>query len=438
MFKNIYNNKNIDNRGNATTPNAYVLESIIIENFEGATKNIDVQVSSFSVSENLYSNTLLASFSIRDDINLMEYIPMVGQEKIYLKMKRPGLDGTEDEIDLTFYVIEYINFKKEVNQNLQTYTIQAVSEHAFKSQFLKISRSTSGMTTDEIQKIYQRDLGAELTLNGSPVSRFKGIIKTTTPLKAAAWLLQKSYDENLAPFFLYETLKGEKLLSSLTYLTEQKEYNTFKDLRYKKAPQYTEESYNEKATRILEVNSDIRFDKSNLLRSGTIAAKGNYLDIAKKKYTFKEYKYDSDFPIGNTLNGKPILSKSFTIDGESMDSFTDAYQKYLSLNTLAYKAEKNYNEIDKETDCITNALYENLEGMSHTLKLYGDTNLNPGVVIKLEFYKAVPAELDKSDGSVIDKHLSGKYLIISSVHEFSEGNYYTRIKVKRDSYSIDI
>ena len=46
--------------------------------------------------------------------------------------------------------------------------------------------------------------------------------------------------------------------------------------------------------------------------------------------------------------------------------------------------------------------------------------------------------LDKNPRDIWDQHISGRYLITSAIHNFEGGKYYTNVKVKRDSFSIDI
>jgi predicted transcriptional regulator len=69
--------------------------------------------------------------------------------------------------------------------------------------------------------------------------------------------------------------------------------------------------------------------------------------------------------------------------------------------------------------------------------------LNPGRVVDLRFQRAMDPQsmkelLDKNPRDIWDEHMSGRYLITSAIHQFKEGKYYTNIKVKRDSFAINI
>ena len=69
--------------------------------------------------------------------------------------------------------------------------------------------------------------------------------------------------------------------------------------------------------------------------------------------------------------------------------------------------------------------------------------LNPGRVIELKLQRTMDPQnfqdlLEKNPRDIWDEHLSGKYLITSAIHTFEDGKYFTNVKVKRDSFSIDI
>ena len=84
-----------------------------------------------------------------------------------------------------------------------------------------------------------------------------------------------------------------------------------------------------------------------------------------------------------------------------------------------------------------------MNSTTHDLVLNGDLYLNPGRKIELVFPKAVDPEvikdfLGKSDGELLDESLSGKYFITGAEHSFKLGEYFTTIKVKRDSFRQDL
>ena len=77
----------------------------------------------------------------------------------------------------------------------------------------------------------------------------------------------------------------------------------------------------------------------------------------------------------------------------------------------------------------------------HDVKLFGDFYLNAGRKIELKFPKAVDPEERQAltnDNDKFDNHLSGKYIITSAIHTIEGGEYYTDVRVKRDSFSLEL
>ena len=45
---------------------------------------------------------------------------------------------------------------------------------------------------------------------------------------------------------------------------------------------------------------------------------------------------------------------------------------------------------------------------------------------------------DADPNDIFDNNLSGKYLIVSAAHTLEDGEYFTNIRVKKDSLSFDL
>lgn len=88
---------------------------------------------------------------------------------------------------------------------------------------------------------------------------------------------------------------------------------------------------------------------------------------------------------------------------------------------------------------MTRAFTESLESTMHDIELFGDSYLNAGRVVELKFPKTQdPLTRETPKNERYDEILSGKYLIVSAVHILKDGEYFTNIRVKRDSLTIAI
>ena len=445
-----------NNSGVSLTLGSYHLKKVDITTHSGERIDIANIVTSLSLTESIYTPNIIAKISVKDVSNLFESAPFIGQEKINIVLSRKVWSKfwkkyQIKDIDLTFTVTEYPLYGRPQEEHTQVYTIACVSVHAYDSQLKKISRAVDYVTSEEIERIITKDLKyKKFEIEGKPISRMKGIINWQTPLEAAEWLRRQTYDKNKSPFLLYQTIDGTIHLSSLVELLKGDTYHTYYDTREYQYGPYTEADYNEKVSRILDIASNIKFGKIYQAVNGAWASENNYLDYAYKTYTKYDYDYDDDFKYKNTLNKKSAFSDDTGWFQKSMNEMPKSHLEHVSINNLAYgEKDVNYNKLKENTKGITRAIDELLETSAHDIKLYGDYDLNPGTVIELKFPRAIdPIDMKKylasmkhkpnADRDLWDMHLSGRHLITSVNHTFSGGEYFSEVRVKRDSFSIKL
>ena len=435
------------------TPGSYYINKIVLTTHDGQEFNIENLTVKLLLTESLYSPNILAQIGIKDTANFFESTPLIGQEKIRIVVStKPNSSRAKiKKIDLNFVVTEYPLYASAQEEHTNVYNIACVSDHAYYSRLSKISRSFTNTTDVEIKKIITEDLGfTDFEVNGKATSRMKGVIRWQTPLEAAEWLRQKTYDEAFSPFFLYHSLDNKIRLSSLHELMAAKEYHTYRDEREFSHDAYSTEDYDQRASRILDVASNLKLGKVYQGANGGWASENNYLDYSYKTYTKYDYNYDKDFNQDLTLNKKTPLSTQFDVNGEKLNLMPKSHLEHVSVNNLSYgETDLNYNKLKEDTQGKTTAIEEALESVAHDIKLFGDLELNPGAVVILKFPKAVdPAIMKKllanmkhkptSARDLWDKHLSGRHLVTSVTHMFEDGEYFSEVRVKKDSFGIEV
>lgn len=438
-MNNVSKNSSYGNK-EALIPSSYKVNRITLYNHKGQSLDIQNIVTKTEISESIYSNTLICKLSVRDEMNLIAEFPIIGQERVEVRLsRRTGND--ENAINHMFYVTEYPVFGRNKNERVQAWVLSGVSEHAYISKFKKISQSVEGLTSDIIQSVFQDKLGIEVNIDAKPISTFKGIINTQTPLSAVEWLRSRTFDDNQSPYYLYQTLNGKVHLSSHTGLVSQSPYFDYIDARHFNYDAATENDYLQRAHRILEITSDLKLGKIFQASSGAYASKNFYLNIANKTLTESTFSYNLQ---ENSISKKKPLSSYSKIDDETLDKHYEAYYDYTPMNTMAYgNSHTNFNALKNQSGGITRAYIENLETNSHDIKLFGDFNLNAGVIIEIKIPKSIDPTIQKDvlkedKYSAFDNHLSGNYMITSAIHTFQDGEYFTNLRIKRDSFNIEV
>ena len=434
----------------ALMPSAYKLRSIDMSNHRGIIKDIQNIITKMEITESLFSPTLILKLSIQDNNNLIEEFEICGQETIRIRIAYQLLDtGIERELDLSFFITEYPNYGR-VDQRTQAYTMVGISEQSYLSNFKKISRAFSNNTALEIQNIFTNELNCpadKFFIRGESITTMKGIINTQTPIQACMWLLGQTTDDNYTPFFLYQALDGSYNLTSLKQLLDDGDntlYQTYFWTTGFKTDPMSEEDYIERATRILEINSNLGRGKINQAKGGAFASQNRYLDISQKTFTNTQYNYTTDFIKTNSLERTNALSSNFTLASDTLDQYKDAHLEHISTNKDAWDGILlNYNNNSIKTKHFLNAYSSLLDTYEHDLKLNGDFGLNPGRKVKLQIPKAIDPTIYKeySGKSAIylyDEVISGTYLVTSVIHTFEDNEYYSNVRVKRDSLSLKL
>ena len=437
----------VPNTVKALSPESYILDYIqLINHRSSASDPIDIQsiVTEFSITESIYSPGLVFTCSIKDSTNLIENYQLNGQEIIRVSMQREEPDGSYYSTKLDFYVTDYPLYAK-VDQITQVFKITGVSPHVFTSDLKKISRAIKSKTTaEEIKKIISEDLMTDVVLNGDATSMMTGIIPRMNPLKAADWLLGKTYDSKFSPFFLYQVLNnGTVFLSSYQNLISAGVYNIYEDKKLHISEASREDSkveslYYEKKNKILSMNSNYGVSKIFPAVSGAYASETVLVDLGTKKLTKSKFAYKTP---SVSLNGKPSLKTDLAYsfsrsESKTLPEASDSFQVFLNTNSLS---PQSYSMLDSGLKTATRrSNLENMEYMTHELVLYGDFNLRSGSVIELRIVKSADArvirnsKIDSGQSPIYDSVLSGKYIVTGIQHDFGS-EYYCKVRVKKDT-----
>ena len=455
--------KNINPSGIAAIPSAYKLEEVTITNKDSVAINLASVVAEIEITESIYSPTMICKISVLDESNILETLPIYGLETLHVRISRiqggdaeeRGVQGSFQEIDRVFYVTEYPLFGRIRRERAQVWSMVGVSHHAWKNQLMRISRGYSGTITNEIVKIGKDAFGLTTNILGGAESKGQGIINIQTPLQAIDWFRRRLYEPDGTPFYYFESLQSkptEISLESHSAIASKPPHSRYVDSRDFNVPAGTLEDYEARKERMVNVSSTLKLSKLSPARTGAFASENQFLDLATKTFTKKYYDY-SMFPLDSTLHGTSILKSPppFEFQGdienragaptpipneENVETEYFSHMEHLSLNSEAYldSSLQNYMQWSHTHVDILNAFPGVFDTLMHEIVVHGDFELNAGKTVTLKFPKAADPNQTGKD-KLYDESLSGKYIVLSAIHRFKDQEYYTDIRVKRDSFS---
>lgn len=452
MFNNISYGVGQDGK-TAEFPGAFVVKSFTLTNNRNKSTDIQKLIKNFTITEEIFSPTLVLHLQIIDNINLFEDYGLCGQEILeFTILKRDLGSKIEKEISLRFVTKEYPSFSRDSEKyDIQYYDIIAISELTYYSSLTKISRSVTGHTADNIKNIFVEDLSISkdrFIITGEPSTNFTGVLPINTPIKNAQWLVNHTYDQHGSPFILFQTILNKVQLSSISSLISDSTNPIYKTFVYRRDYQETPggaSGFQELAHRILGISSNLKLDKINQARQGAFASETRYVDIANKNITTRSFNHSTESSKALSLGKGKNYSGDFGVvkNGAALtlNDMTSAKINYVYTNPSSYGfSSENSNFALSESQHKAQSVIGNLQNESHDIIVYGDFALNVGRKINIDIPKAINyynqqkfREPGGSGANLNDSSFSGKYLVFKASHRFEEGLYTTQLTIGRDS-----
>ena len=483
LIPNSNSAKNLDAAGNPLYPSVYEFREFVMINKYGESKNITHLVTSFIVSEEIFSPILTAKIVIRDNENFFEDFGLDGQEIVKVRIGYlPDPENRTASADLSyqFVVKDYPLFEKTTESiNVQEYEINLVSAFAYLSRLQQISKSIVGNPVDAIREIFETYLAypkfsyQSKERNPCLTDNLKAVITQRTPLQAVEYLRGLCYDADSSPFFIYTTLQDDSIIarSWVDIVTNDDVYRPSSNAdsyQYKpfiEEPIGTTENLRELRSKIISLSSDISLDKLSQAVAGGTGSVIEEIDLASRSYNeFRDFSsktkiIDQEKTIDGNSKGSSEFNFNYlqnldfvnrqgrkTIDNIISDPTTSRKVYYLPINPYpSYSIDPFSGNLAETESFVSPARVKrvalpkarkyvaNMESAVHEIGVYGDPNLSAAKKIKIEIPKAIdPAEHNKAGD--LDESLSGVYVIAVSVHIFENGIYTNKIKIIKDSH----
>jgi len=430
--------------GAAITPASYELVSVKLTMNNDQTMEIKSLISEVIINESLFNSSIEVDLKVVDGFDLFQKSHLSGGEKIQIKIIRKdnikeSYGNAKNKFDITCYIAEIFDHSKP-KPGIQFYRILCLSEHAFINNIRSISRSFNSNANALVRDICLNDLKYKGKTNFAdknlPV--ISGVYPNLKPLEAITWLLRNTHDED-TPFFFYETLAEGLQFNSYNELADQEIHREYNNTQFYVNKFETKEHFEEAQGKILEMSSDFNMSKFDQIRDGAFSSVVHNVDIANKNYTINNF--DNETIDKVKLNRFKGFSKNIKFDDFSLNETYESKEFFISTNSKAFEEEKiNYHEKIKDSISAKNSYYHNIKFMGLDMEIYGDFKLCPGKLVELKIPKSTDENIMTSDQreGMMDKLLSGKYLVASVAHVFDGNEYRCDVGLQKDSLTYDL
>jgi hypothetical protein len=401
----------------------YSIDSAKITSSTGEIKEFKDLISGVDIYESLLSPYIKAELTVVDSANLLESMPIIGQEKIDLTI----IEGN-NVIKRTFYVGSVSNFVRGNNQAV-VYVLKLITPEQLLNGLLLVSQSFTGTLDDAIEKIVKDYLKSKISFKEKTAGNYSVVIPNWNPFQAIDWLSRRSVNSKKMPYAFYETWKDGFSLESYESMFKKITYNRFV---HKGGTTAENDADNQAASYNVAFDYDMR-DFGNTYKNtlrGAFGAGMWVVDIATKSYKFVQYKYDEDFNKKSHLDKIAFVNPEYTINDKKLGDY-DAIHHILNKNSMAFGEINNYNNEGEFTKLETDPFVYQLTLNKINMSVRGRADLNPGKIIEFAIDRSKPTVYGNSTDE--NEYISGKYLVLNTHHKMSNGKFVTILDVVRDS-----
>jgi hypothetical protein len=403
----------------------YSIDSAKITSSTGEVKEFKDLIAGIDVYESILSPYIKVELTIVDSANMLESMPIIGQEKIVLTI----LEGN-NAIRRTFYVGGMTNYIKANNQAAM-YVLKLVTPEQMLNSLLLVSQTFTGTIDGSIEKIVKDYLQSKIKVKDKSVGNYSVVVPNWNPFQAIDWLARRAINNKKMPFAFYETWNDGFMFESYESMFKKKPYNRFV---HKGGTTADSDADNQAASYNVAFDYDLR-DFGNTYKNTLRGAFGSgmwVVDIATKSYKFVQYDYEKDFKKKTHLDVREFINPDFKIAGRKITEY-DAIHHTLNKNSRAFdgKNVNNYNNEGEFTKLETDPFVYQLTLNKINMSVRGRVDLSAGKVIEFAVDRNKPSVYGSTKDE--NEYLTGKYLVMNVHHKMSSGKFVTIMDVVRDS-----
>lgn len=396
-----------------------------------STINLIGMFSNLNIYEDLFSPFITGSVLLVESYDLINKLPIIGEEFLVLDITTPGFDK---RINGKFYVYK-ISDKSTVRDKLSMYTLEFISIDAVRDLNLRLNNAWSGFCSDIADKLIRTDnrglktdkpVLVENTING-----IKFVANNWSPVKTLNYIAEKSVNTNdISSYMFYENRDGYNFIS-LHSLYAGNPIQDFIFDNYERTETNvgdTIKDVEQDFKRILTMNIPEGFDFIQRLSKGMFTSNLTSYDMVTKRFKRQYFSAEEQF------NKMPHLNK-FPLNSTEVVSAPDS----LVFNKIKHTAMHNgFDDVSNSDKFLFRlSAIANTQGFKLKITTLGRTDYTAGKVVKVKTFRVETVD-DKSN-DMTDPTYSGNYLIAAINHNINgESKHTCTMELIKDSLSTGI
>lgn len=436
------------------------INEVMIISRTGIEYDIKNLISEINIYEDMFSNCMTGSVVITDGLDLINQVPIVGEELLRISISTPTFSDDE-EIYKTFKIYSITNKIPAVTDRSQVYTAHFISQEGYLDSLMQINGTFSGNVNDVVSNLFEKFLklprntldgiesrnNTELSLMDNTRNNITFNSPSWSPFKCMNYVASRSLrdDNDGSNFLFFETNKGFVFGSIQEIIdTQMKQNFIFEQYIYApanvnlsrpdKGYTYKKPSLDRSYKLVDEFMSDEDFNLINSHAVGHLSNRVVTYDIFNKKLETLNYDYLSEWNKYKHVdknsvvsNGVPIMSDRLLRASDSCIVVKPIHEKLFS--TGKDTTNKNIAKIISSRM----SLLADLNSRKLSILVAGRTDIECGMLVEFLLPAMKSKELIIDQEDALDQFYSGVYLITAIRHKVTPSKHVMRLELSKTS-----
>ena len=403
-----------------------IVEDVTITTATGFTQPVVNQVAGIQIFEDIFSPFITGTIIFYDSLDLTSLFPFTGEETVKIKLRTPSFEGKNMVINQRFYIYK-LSDRETINESSVVYKLNFISMEAIYDLNKKISQGFEGRCSDLVSNLVTKSYGLQtdkkLNVEETP-NGVKFVSNYWSPTRCIEYISDRSLNKKNSPSYVFFENRNGLNFVSLDSLYTMPVLHKFDQNNYHDSTDIIQ-NYR----RIERLSIPEGFDYLSGITQGMYASKQVSYDLITKKYSVKNFDMITDFKKNNHLNKFPIISNKVIRKNHS--TIFNVPKMYGNFN--------NYGDVtDSKFSQKRISLLKQLDFYRIQIEVAGRTDYTIGQKVNLTLFKKQPISNAESNTDLIDKVLSGDYLIAAIHHSISREEHVCTMELIKDSLLINL
>ena len=402
------------------------IEEVTLISARGVAQNVLPQVAAIEIYEDIFASFVSGKIFFRDSQDLTNLLPLMGEERVRLRVATPSLpDG---EIYSGEFFIYKMDDRAKVAEREVMFVLHFISKEAVVDLNKQLSKAYEGKVSDIAKKLITDVHGLESTKKAiieDSRNTTKFVANWWSPLQCLQYAADTAVNTNGSPSYLFfETKYGLNFVSlDSLYSSGPIKQRFVWDQYSREVSSASGAAFKDIAKdyqRVLELETPSSFNYLERLKSGMYGSEMITYDILTRQYV--HIGYTPKFEKTKHLNQYPLWSDNAPARMKSVVMYGSKY----------YNNFDNYGDVtNTDTTQMRKSLLAQAEGFKVNITVFGRTDYSAGQKVYLSVPKAT--QIKKEDDPE-DKILSGTYLIGAICHLITRESHQCVMELIKDSH----